>query len=70
MQQEEFDEFIRHLDDAGANLRSAWLLMDGIEGFADGGEHAFAAATAAIDAVREIEVAHRRDHPPEDDGVE
>jgi hypothetical protein len=41
--------------------------MDGIEGFAPGGEHAYAAGMSAIDALRKLELACRPDHPAESD---
>jgi hypothetical protein len=66
LMQEEFDAFLGYLDESQENLRSAALLMDGIEGFADGGEQAFTAAMSAIDALRKIETRYRSDHPPDD----
>ncbi|PWU18262.1 MAG: hypothetical protein C5B48_14890 [Candidatus Rokuibacteriota bacterium] len=59
MTDEEFEAFTGLLDEASRSLGEASLLADEIEGFAPGSEVAFVSARAAIDAIREIEAAHR-----------
>lgn len=60
MNEKEWKEFLESLSMARRWLNNAALLMDGIEGFAPGGEHAVSAAHSGIDAVEAIEVDYRR----------
>lgn len=59
MDEEEWEKFIAHLDNAQTELRSAAALMDGIEGWTEAGEAACVAAMSAIDAAKAAEIAYR-----------
>jgi hypothetical protein len=58
MEDADWKAFAAHLVDAKRELGGAWAILDGLDGAAEGTEHALTAALAAIDAVFGIETSH------------
>lgn len=54
-----WQDFLHHLDRAEAELRSAFIIMDGWEGLTDEAEDAIDRALKAIETVRAKEVEAR-----------